>query len=170
MRVTVSYNLPSTCPSLSLRRVLHFYSPDLGYFLYFKAWQFWSLGGSVSHKRIAFRTEMETHNFCPKKSCLFQWTFSGSPGSVLDSFSSSSIAKQHGRANTGKQGNRERGSPRKVSRSNALTIFLCLISSTLSLSLSDHCRMRRHLPHKRNSGDTDWCEENSGFKNKVPQC
>lgn len=140
-----------------------------GYFLYFKAWQFWSTGGSISQKRTACRTEMQAHNFCPKKSCLFQWTFSGSPGSKLDSFSSCSIAKQHGGANTGKHGSRDRGSPRKVSRSNVLTVFLCLTSYTLSLSLSDHCRMRWHLPHNRNSGETDWCEENSGFKNKGPQ-
>lgn len=112
---------------------------------------------------------MQTHNFCPKKSCLSQWTFSGSPGSMSDSFSSCSIAKQHSRANTGKQGSRDRGSPRKVSRSNVLTIFLCLTSYTHSVSLSDHCRMRWHVPHNRNSGETDWCEENSGFKNKGPQ-
>lgn len=154
------YNLPSpalpssTCPSLPLLRVLHFNSTDL-IFLYFKAWQFWSMGGSVSLKRTVCRTEMQTPNFCQKKSCLFQWTFSGSPGSTLDSFSSCSIVKQYGRANTGKQGSRERDSPRKVSRSNVLTIFLCLISYTLSLSLSDHCRMRWHLPHNRYSGETD---------------
>lgn len=140
-----------------------------GYFLYFKAWQFWSMGGSVSHKRTACRTEMQTYNFCPCKSCLFQWTFSGRPGSVLDSFSSCSIAKQHGRANTGKQGSRERGNPRKMSRSNVLTIFLCLICYILSLSLSDHCRTRWHSPRNRNSGETDWCIENSNFKNKGPQ-
>lgn len=135
--------------------------------LYFKAWQFWSMGGSVSLKRTVCRTEMQTPNFCPKKSCLFQWTFSGSPGSTLDSFSSCSTVKQYGRANTGKganKGSRERGSPRKVSRSNVLTIFLCLTSFTLSLSLSDHCRMRWHSPRNRYSGETDWWEENSGSK------
>lgn len=123
--------------------------------------------GSVSHERIAGRTEI--HNLCPKKSCFLQWTFSGRPGSMLDSFSSCSIAKQHGRANTGKQGSRESGSTRKISRSNVLTVFLCLISYTLSLSLSNHCRRRWHLPRNRNSGQTDWCVENSGFKNKGPQ-
>lgn len=44
MRVTVSYNLPSTCPSLPLWRVLRFYPPDLAIFCTlrqdsFEAWE-----------------------------------------------------------------------------------------------------------------------------------
>lgn len=154
MRVTVSYNIPSTYPSLPFWRVLNFYSPDLGIFFTSRPDSIEAREGLHNTKGLPAELEMQTYNFCPKKSWFFQWTFSGRPGSMLDSFSSCSIAKQHGRPNIGKQGSRERGSPRKISRSTVLTIFLCLTSYTLSLSLSDHCRMRWHLPHNRNSGET----------------
>lgn len=99
-------------------------------------------GRVCMEKRLPCRTEMQTHDFCQKKSHWFQWTLSGSPGSLLDSLSSCSIAKHHGRANAGKQGSRERNCPRKVTRSKSsvFTIFLCLTSCTISLN--DHCRKR----------------------------
>lgn len=117
-----------------------------------QTWRFSLLQGLtvLKHGRVCIktgipcRTEMQTRDSCEKKVPLVSVHISGSPGSLLDSFSSCSIGKHHGRANSGKQGSRERSCPRKITRSKSsvFTIFLCLTSWTTSLSLNDHCRKK----------------------------
>lgn len=141
--VTVSYKLSSTCHSLSLRRMPQFYSPDLEIFFTsrpdsFEAWE------GLYQKRDSLQNWNANPWLLSKKVPLVSVHISGSPGSLLDSLSSCSIGKHHGRANSGKQGSRERSCPRKITRSKSsvFTIFLCLTSWTTSLSLNDHCRKK----------------------------
>lgn len=135
--VTVSYKLPFS----PIMDDASFLLSRLGDFLYSEAWQFWSMGGFISKKGFPTELKCKPIPFVKRSHICFsrQWESGFSALRTVPLHSKAPWQSQH--RETREQGEADQ---EKSLEANplAFTIFLCLTSFSISLSLNNHWRKR----------------------------